>query len=156
MFKLDALDNWFFSSLPTSGGIWSKQDILPICAARSTSGCCIHSCHQCPNPEGLEPYNNWETFWVWCTVLSLADKSSSFQVPGEATIQVNNHISYTNVFVHTHSVLTFLLLQFFRIDHLLGRNLIENLTVLRFSNLIFEPLWSRTYIRSIQVILFFL
>ncbi|KAH9734025.1 Inactive glucose-6-phosphate 1-dehydrogenase 4 [Citrus sinensis] len=43
--------------------------------------------------------------------------------------------------------------QLYRIDHLLGRNLIENLTVLRFSNLIFEPLWSRTYIRSIQVIL---
>jgi len=41
-----------------------------------------------------------------------------------------------------------------RIDHLLGRNLIENLTVLRFSNLVFEPLWSRTYIHNIQVILF--
>lgn len=39
----------------------------------------------------------------------------------------------------------------FRIDHLLGRNLIENLTVLRFSNLVFEPLWSRKYIRNIQV-----
>ncbi|XP_031281297.1 inactive glucose-6-phosphate 1-dehydrogenase 4, chloroplastic-like [Pistacia vera] len=43
--------------------------------------------------------------------------------------------------------------QLYRIDHLLGRNLIENLTVLRFSNLIFEPLWNRTYIRNIQVIL---
>ncbi|KAI9156389.1 hypothetical protein LWI28_005624 [Acer negundo] len=41
--------------------------------------------------------------------------------------------------------------QLYRIDHLLGRNLIENLTVLRFSNLIFEPLWSRTYIRSVQI-----
>ncbi|KAE8660186.1 Glucose-6-phosphate 1-dehydrogenase 4 [Hibiscus syriacus] len=39
------------------------------------------------------------------------------------------------------------------IDHLLGRNLIENLTVLRFSNLVFEPLWSRTYIRNVQVVL---
>lgn len=38
-------------------------------------------------------------------------------------------------------------------DHLLGRNLIENLTVLRFSNLVFEPLWSRKYIRNVQVIL---
>ncbi|KAJ6380423.1 hypothetical protein OIU76_016981 [Salix suchowensis] len=43
--------------------------------------------------------------------------------------------------------------QLYRIDHLLGRNLIENLTVLRFSNLVFEPLWSRTYIRNIQIIL---
>lgn len=43
--------------------------------------------------------------------------------------------------------------QIYRIDHLLGRNLIENLTVLRFSNLVFEPLWSRTYIHNVQVIL---
>ncbi|XP_021898932.1 glucose-6-phosphate 1-dehydrogenase 4, chloroplastic isoform X2 [Carica papaya] len=43
--------------------------------------------------------------------------------------------------------------QIYRIDHLLGKNLIENLTVLRFSNLVFEPLWSRTYIRNVQVIL---
>ncbi|XVF05911.1 hypothetical protein REPUB_Repub06bG0002500 [Reevesia pubescens] len=43
--------------------------------------------------------------------------------------------------------------QIYRIDHLLGRNLIENLTVLRFSNLVFEPLWSRTYISNVQVIL---
>ncbi|CAK7340467.1 unnamed protein product [Dovyalis caffra] len=43
--------------------------------------------------------------------------------------------------------------QLYRIDHLLGRNLIENLTVLRFSNLVFEPLWSRNYIRNIQIIL---
>lgn len=27
----------------------------------------------------------------------------------------------------------------------------ENLTVLRFSNLVFEPLWSRKYIRNVQV-----
>eukprot|EP00268_Persea_americana_P032454 TRINITY_DN3192_c0_g1_i13.p1 TRINITY_DN3192_c0_g1~~TRINITY_DN3192_c0_g1_i13.p1 ORF type:complete len:685 (-),score=118.93 TRINITY_DN3192_c0_g1_i13:848-2746(-) len=43
--------------------------------------------------------------------------------------------------------------QIYRIDHLLGKDLIENLTVLRFSNLVFEPLWSRTYIRNVQVIL---
>ncbi|KAI9099086.1 hypothetical protein K1719_024853 [Acacia pycnantha] len=43
--------------------------------------------------------------------------------------------------------------QLYRIDHLLGRNLIENLTVLRFSNLVFEPLWSRAYIHNVQVIL---
>ncbi|KAJ7540282.1 hypothetical protein O6H91_10G007600 [Diphasiastrum complanatum] len=42
--------------------------------------------------------------------------------------------------------------QIYRIDDLLGKELIENLTVLRFSNLIFEPLWNRTFIRNIQVI----
>ncbi|RAL55008.1 hypothetical protein DM860_013704 [Cuscuta australis] len=40
--------------------------------------------------------------------------------------------------------------QMFRIDHYLGKELVENLSVLRFSNLIFEPLWSRQYIRNVQ------
>jgi len=42
--------------------------------------------------------------------------------------------------------------QIFRIDHYLGKELVENLSVLRFSNLIFEPLWNRQYIRSVQLI----
>lgn len=39
-----------------------------------------------------------------------------------------------------------------RIDHYLGKELVENLSVLRFSNLVFEPLWSRKYIRNVQLI----
>lgn len=35
---------------------------------------------------------------------------------------------------------------------LTGKELIENLTVLRFSNSVFEPLWSRQHIRNVQVI----
>ncbi|CDP13375.1 unnamed protein product [Coffea canephora] len=42
--------------------------------------------------------------------------------------------------------------QIFRIDHYLGKELVENLSILRFSNLIFEPLWSRQYIRNVQLI----
>lgn len=38
-----------------------------------------------------------------------------------------------------------------RIDHFLGKELIDNLTVLRFANLIFEPLWCRDYIKNVQV-----
>ncbi|KAG6473697.1 hypothetical protein ZIOFF_067614 [Zingiber officinale] len=41
--------------------------------------------------------------------------------------------------------------QIFRIDHYLGKELVENLSVLRFSNLVFEPLWSRQYIRNVQL-----
>lgn len=43
-------------------------------------------------------------------------------------------------------------LRLFRIDHYLGKELVENLSVLRFSNLVFEPLWSRNYIRNVQLI----
>ncbi|KAK4781893.1 hypothetical protein SAY86_015995 [Trapa natans] len=42
--------------------------------------------------------------------------------------------------------------QIFRIDHHLGEELFESLLVLRFSNLVFEPLWSRNYIRNVQLI----
>ncbi|KAL8150939.1 LOW QUALITY PROTEIN: hypothetical protein V2J09_020747 [Rumex salicifolius] len=45
--------------------------------------------------------------------------------------------------------------QIFRFDHHLGKELVEileNLLVLRFSNLVFEPLWSRNYIRNVQLI----
>ncbi|KAM0072815.1 putative glucose-6-phosphate dehydrogenase (NADP(+)) [Helianthus debilis subsp. tardiflorus] len=42
--------------------------------------------------------------------------------------------------------------QIFRIDHYLGKELVENLSVLRFSNVVFEPLWSRNYIRNVQFI----
>lgn len=47
-------------------------------------------------------------------------------------------------------IISFLL--FNRIDHYLGKELVENLSVLRFSNLIFEPLWSRQFIRNVQLI----
>ena len=42
--------------------------------------------------------------------------------------------------------------QIYRIDHYLGKELVENLSVLRFSNLVFQPLWTRQYIRNVQII----
>ncbi len=41
--------------------------------------------------------------------------------------------------------------QTFRIDHYLGKEVIQNLMVLRFANLVFEPLWNRDYIESVQI-----
>jgi glucose-6-phosphate 1-dehydrogenase len=39
----------------------------------------------------------------------------------------------------------------FRIDHFLGKEPVQNILYTRFANPIFEPLWSRTHIRSIQI-----
>ena len=41
--------------------------------------------------------------------------------------------------------------QIFRIDHYLGKETVQNILVLRFANAIFEPIWNRNYIASIQI-----
>ncbi len=39
----------------------------------------------------------------------------------------------------------------YRIDHYLGKEIVQNLMVLRFANLIFEPLWNKDYIESVSI-----
>jgi glucose-6-phosphate 1-dehydrogenase len=39
----------------------------------------------------------------------------------------------------------------FRIDHYLGKELVQNIAVLRFANTIFEPVWNRNYVQHVQV-----
>ena len=41
--------------------------------------------------------------------------------------------------------------QIFRIDHYLGKETVQNILVFRFANGIFEPLWNRKYIDSIEI-----
>lgn len=41
--------------------------------------------------------------------------------------------------------------EIFRIDHYLGKEMVQNLMVLRFSNRVFEPIWNRNYIGSVQI-----
>ena len=41
--------------------------------------------------------------------------------------------------------------QVFRIDHFLGKETVQNVMALRFSNGIFEPLWNRFYIEHVQI-----
>ena len=41
----------------------------------------------------------------------------------------------------------------FRIDHFLGKEPVQNILYTRFANPIFEPVWNRTYVRSIQITL---
>ena len=39
----------------------------------------------------------------------------------------------------------------YRIDHYLGKEMVQNLVILRFSNAIFEPLWNRNHINSVTI-----
>jgi glucose-6-phosphate 1-dehydrogenase len=41
--------------------------------------------------------------------------------------------------------------QIFRIDHYMGKETVQNLLALRFANAIFEPIWNRRYVDSVQV-----
>jgi glucose-6-phosphate 1-dehydrogenase len=41
--------------------------------------------------------------------------------------------------------------QIYRIDHYLGKETVQNVLALRFSNAIFEPIWNRRYVDSIQI-----
>ena len=41
--------------------------------------------------------------------------------------------------------------QIFRIDHYLGKETVQNVLALRFANAIFEPIWNRRYVDSVQI-----
>jgi glucose-6-phosphate 1-dehydrogenase len=41
--------------------------------------------------------------------------------------------------------------QIYRIDHYLGKETVQNILVFRFANGIFEPIWNRRYIDSVQI-----
>ena len=41
--------------------------------------------------------------------------------------------------------------EIYRIDHYLGKETVQNILVLRFSNGIFEPLWNRNYIDYVEI-----
>jgi glucose-6-phosphate 1-dehydrogenase len=41
--------------------------------------------------------------------------------------------------------------QIYRIDHYLGKETVQNILVLRFANMIFEPLWNRSYVDYVEI-----
>ena len=53
--------------------------------------------------------------------------------------------------LNRHVLATFEESQVFRIDHYLGKETVQNMMAFRFANGMFEPLWNRNYIDSVQI-----
>ena len=58
----------------------------------------------------------------------------------ESAIELNDQI---------HEILTED--QIYRIDHFLGKEPVQDITYLRFANSMFEPIWNRRYVESVQI-----
>jgi glucose-6-phosphate 1-dehydrogenase len=58
----------------------------------------------------------------------------------KSAVRLNNQI--TQVFKEE---------QIYRIDHFLGKEMLQNISVIRFANAFFEPLWNNKYIDHIQI-----
>ncbi|MEX2104467.1 MAG: glucose-6-phosphate dehydrogenase, partial [Bacilli bacterium] len=41
--------------------------------------------------------------------------------------------------------------EIFRIDHYLGKEMVQNITVVRFANILFESVWNNNYIANVQI-----
>src|SRR5581483_5668621 len=41
--------------------------------------------------------------------------------------------------------------QVYRIDHYLGKETVQNVLILRFANILFEPVWNRNFIDHVQI-----
>src|SRR6185437_3741601 len=39
----------------------------------------------------------------------------------------------------------------FRIDHYLGKETVQNIVMFRFGNSLFEPVWNRNYVESVEI-----
>ncbi|KEH15747.1 glucose-6-phosphate 1-dehydrogenase, partial [Medicago truncatula] len=84
----------------------------------------------------------------WTRVIVEKPFGRDSESSSELTRRLKQYLTEDQIF----SLKLLKLVYYLGFDHYLGKELVENLSVLRFSNLVFEPLWSRNYIRNVQLI----
>ena len=93
----------------------------------------------------MPSYSRWEQIWV--VPRGSNSQHGSDKVSAQLQFRLNRH---TSVSTFTGGPPTSSPLSELKISALISRS--NTLQVLRFANLVFEPLWSRQYIRNVQVI----
>lgn len=78
----------------------------------------------------VEQDNNWQRVVI----------EKPFGKDLKSAIELNNTI--VDVFKEENT---------YRIDHYLGKEMLQNILVIRFANLLFEPLWNKDYIKQVQI-----
>lgn len=85
--------------------------------------------------------------------LNLKPLLKEFPLPPRVVIEkpfgydLNSAILLNNLLVETYGEENI-----YRIDHYLGKEMLQNIMFIRFGNTIFEPIWNRDYIEQIQII----
>ncbi len=107
------------------------------------------------NREGYELifYLSLSPFFYEDTILNLGRLLRSFSNPRKVVVEKPFGFD-----LHSAQKLNSLLYRFFveeeiyRIDHFLGKDTVQNIFSLRFSNTIFEGVWNRNFIDHVQVV----
>lgn len=100
--------------------------------------------------------------YFYCTITQGLAKSGLIKKTEKAKDGVWQRIVYEKPFGHdlqsAHEIneciaTYFSEHQIYRIDHYLTKELVGNIALVRFTNIIFEPLWSNRYIDQVQIVL---
>lgn len=85
---------------------------------------------------GLVPRGSGKAAKAWTRVIIEKPIGQDLESASRLNEEISRHLSED---------------QIYRIDHYLGKETVQNITVLRFANGIFEPLWNRQYIDRVQI-----